>query len=99
MQLVISRVAEDDLESIADYIAADNPRRALSFLQELRAHCSRITGAPLAWPARPELGSGIRSSAFGRYVIFFRIDDNMLLIVRVLHGARDMAVVFEGPSV
>ncbi|MGP1276409.1 MAG: type II toxin-antitoxin system RelE/ParE family toxin, partial [Caulobacterales bacterium] len=31
-----SPAAERDLEEIADYIAQDNPRRALSFIAELR---------------------------------------------------------------
>ena len=31
--------AEYDLETISDYIARDNPARALSFLQELRSKC------------------------------------------------------------
>lgn len=32
----LSCEAERDLESIGDYIARDNPMRAISFLQELR---------------------------------------------------------------
>ena len=36
MRLVITPLAEQDIESIGDYIARDNPRRALSFIRELR---------------------------------------------------------------
>lgn len=36
MRLLFAPLAEQDLESIADYIAADNPRRAVSFIEELR---------------------------------------------------------------
>jgi hypothetical protein len=42
----VSPLAEPDLESVGDYIARDNPRRALSFVQELRAQCSRIGVMP-----------------------------------------------------
>jgi toxin ParE1/3/4 len=37
MRVVISPLAERDLEAIGDYIAEDNPARALSFVAELRA--------------------------------------------------------------
>ena len=96
MRVVFSVLAERDLEEIADYIAADNPRQALAFVRELRAHCLRIVAAPLAWPVRSELGAGIRSSSHGRYVSFFRVQREQLLIARILHGARDLAAQFGG---
>ncbi|GAA0722323.1 type II toxin-antitoxin system RelE/ParE family toxin [Dokdonella soli] len=96
MRAVFSRLAECDLEEIGDYIAADNLRRAVTFVRELRAHCARIADAPLAWPARPQLGPGIRSSLHGRYVVFFRASAEQILIVRILHGARDLPAQLEG---
>jgi toxin ParE1/3/4 len=41
MRLVFSPRAALDLEEIGDYIARDNPRRAISFLGELEAHCHK----------------------------------------------------------
>jgi len=58
--------AEFDLEEIGDYIAADNPSRAVSFVQEIREHCAKIATSPLAYVARPELCEGIRSCSYGR---------------------------------
>lgn len=52
-RVTFTPLAEADLESIGDYIAQDNPRRALSFLAELRAQCSKIANAPQAYQARP----------------------------------------------
>ncbi|MBO9663851.1 type II toxin-antitoxin system RelE/ParE family toxin [Dokdonella sp.] len=90
MRTFLSRLAERDLEEIVDYIASDDPRRALSFLDELRGQCARIGDTPLAFPLRAELGAGIRSSLHGRYVIFFRMNKDRVLILRILHGARDL---------
>lgn len=56
MRLAFTPLAEQDLEAIADYIAADNPVRALSFVRELRAQCQRITLNPPGYRLRPELG-------------------------------------------
>lgn len=88
MQCIFSALAEADLEEIADYIARDNPRRALSFIDELREQCSRILVFPQAFPLREELGAGIRAIPFGRYLIFYTQESNTVRIERILSGSR-----------
>ncbi|PZX36942.1 ParE-like toxin of type II ParDE toxin-antitoxin system [Roseinatronobacter thiooxidans] len=46
MKVQITAEAEGDLESIADYIARDNPARALSFVRELYHLCLDIADMP-----------------------------------------------------
>lgn len=94
MQVVFTEQAEIDLEEIGDYIAADNPSRAVSFVQEIRKHCTRIATSPFGYVARPELGEGIRSCTHERYLILFQPSDRDVLIVRIIHGARDLRVLF-----
>jgi toxin ParE1/3/4 len=94
MKIIISPLAEIDIEQIGDYIAQDNPRRALSYIKELRKQCTKIATFPQAYRLRSELGAGIRSCAYGNYVIFFQINDNELHIVRILHGAMDIESKF-----
>lgn len=93
MRLTFTPLAEQDLESIADYIATDSPARALSFVRELRAQSRRIALNPSGYRLRPELGEHIRSCAHGRYVIFFEATETDVLVVRILHGARDLPTV------
>ena len=94
MRLVFLPQAETDLEAIGDYIARDNPRRAISFVRELRGQCRKITQAPKAYRPRPELGKGLRSCAYGNYVVFFFEEPGLVRIVRVLHGAMDIEAQF-----
>ncbi len=94
MRVEISPLAERDLEAIGDYIADDNPPRALSFVVELRTLCAKIAKTPQAFSARPELGKGIRSCAHVNYTIFFTATKARLSIVRVLHGAMDIPAQF-----
>ena len=89
-RLELSPLAETDLEAIGDYIAADSPGNALRFIQDLRGQCVKITKAPMAYVARPELGQGLRSCAYGRYVIFFRLGDATVRVERILHSALDI---------
>lgn len=41
MKLSLSPLAEHDIETIGDYIAQDNPLRAVSFTDELYQQCLR----------------------------------------------------------
>lgn len=75
---------------IGDYIAQDNPLRAISFVRELFAQCKTIAGNPLGYRLRPELEEDLRSCAYGNYVIFFSATEQEVTIIRVLHGARDI---------
>ena len=90
MGVLFTPLAQADLEEIGDYIAQDNPGRALTFIQEIRAQCQKIGQSPLGYRARPELGEGIRSCPFGNYVILYRPQAPDLLVIRVLHGAMDL---------
>jgi toxin ParE1/3/4 len=91
---VFSRLAEADLEAIGDYIAKDNPRRAVSFIRDLRDRCRAIVHYPRAAPLRPELGTGMRMVVFRDYLIFYRHSQGRVVIERVLHGARDIQGLF-----
>ena len=42
-----------------------------------------------------DLGPGRRSLAVGEYVIIYRIEDGELLVLRVLHGRRDLEALFD----
>lgn len=95
MQCVFSPLAEQDLEEIGDYIARDNPDRALSFIREIRGQCAKITHNPRAAPLRPELGTGIRMVSFWRYLIFYTFDSDLIRIERILHGARNIPALFD----
>lgn len=97
MRLLITPLAEQDLEEIGDYIALDNPKRAVSFVQELQTHCQKICLNPAGYRSRPELSDDLRSCAHGNYVIFFESTDDQVTIIRVLHGARDIPGEFEQP--
>ena len=94
MRAELSARALHDLECIGDYIAQDSPQQAKSFVKKLRDQCTKIANTPFAFRLRTELGANIRSSAYGNYVIFFCADDNVLRVLRILHGSMDIEAKF-----
>lgn len=91
MRLKFQPQAVHDLEGIGNYIAADNPDRAVTFIRELRNLCHRIGQNPLAYRLRFDIATGVRSAAHGRYVIYFTACSDTVTIIRILHGAMDAA--------
>jgi plasmid stabilization system protein ParE len=90
MRVELSRFVEPDLEANADYIAQDNPERAVSFLQEIRTKLALVGQRPLAYQLRPEIGEDARIAVVGRYVLLFRIVGEVVRIERVVFGGRDL---------
>ena len=90
-QVLRRPLAQDD---ILNYIASDNIRAADNWLNKLDAQFTLLALQPLMGRARDELAAKIRSFPFGRYVIFYLPLANGIDVVRVLHSARDVSVLF-----
>lgn len=86
--------AEEDLLDIWAYIAQDSPVAADAFVDELVETCLTLAEHPAAGHGRPELAPDLRSFSHGNYIIFYRPIDNGVLVIRVLHGARDLTELF-----
>ena len=86
--------AEVDILEIWEYIAADSVEQADRWIDKLDRSLQLWATQPMMGRARDELAAGIRSLAFGRYVVFFAPLPEGIDIVRVLHGARDIDHTF-----
>jgi toxin ParE1/3/4 len=90
MTVTIAEAAETDLERIGDSIARDLPRRAVSFIAELRESCESLGSMPEAFPLVPgHHKSGIRRRVHGNYLIFYKVARDRIVVIRILHGAMD----------
>lgn len=90
----LSAEAEYDLETIGDYIARDNPRRALSFLRELRSKCLDLADMPKRFPLVPRYeATGVRRRGYGDYLIFYRVEPERVIIIHILHGAQNYSTI------
>ena len=103
-KIVTKRQAEEDAVEIWRVIAEDNHRAAEAFLDVIEEAASLLS-------ATPEIGSpryfchldlqGLRFlplRKFENYPLFYRTlkDEEVIEIVRILHGARDLPRLFGG---
>ena len=90
-----SKSAEDDLERIADFIALNNPRRAASFVREIATRCNELAATPRAF-ATVSLASDVRRRPYRNYLIFYRVETDQIIILRILNAAQDSEVALFG---
>jgi toxin ParE1/3/4 len=86
---------EADILEIWAYIAEDSLAQADLWVDRLDETLALWATQPLLGRVRDELAPGIRSLAFGRYVVFYQPLPVGIDVVRVLHGSRDIDATFE----
>ncbi|MDH7792269.1 type II toxin-antitoxin system RelE/ParE family toxin [Ochrobactrum sp. AN78] len=67
------------------------PGSGLSFIAEFEALIfSAIAVRPDSFPARPDLGEGLRVARHHRYLVFFTHNAERIEVLRILHAAREL---------
>ena len=97
--------AEADIDAHCAFFAKQNVEKALRFDQAVFDSFERLCEMPLVGSERkfsnPKLW-GIRLwfvKEFEKYLIFYRVFDNYIEIVRVLHSAQDIDSIMEEESI
>ena len=96
---VLSPAAERDILEIVEWIASENPVAARGFRAALDKLAATIGEHPRIGALKPQLASPPTRFFPVRgfpYVVVYTPDRDPPLIVRVLHGARDLLEVLGG---
>jgi toxin ParE1/3/4 len=90
MKLDLTEAAVADLRAIRFYTLEKwGAEQENSYLEGLWAKFEEILKNPLKFRMRPDLFPGCQIAAQGKHVILFRVQSDVLQIVRVFHGAMD----------
>ena len=90
MKVVITAAAKADLISIGDFIRPHNPKRAATFVDELLNRCLALADMPRAYPLVPRYEQwSIRRCVHHDYLIFYRVQEASVEVIRILNGAQD----------
>jgi toxin ParE1/3/4 len=70
---------------------------ATEFISRIEARFSQLALLPLSGSPRSHLAPGLRAIFEGKYAIYYLPRDREIVVVRVLHGSRDiLAIADEG---
>ena|SRR5581483_1942836 len=99
MKVEIKPAAIADLDQIFDYISEESPASAWRVVLAVRKMFSNIAKNPGVGTLRrfrswPDIRSR-RVKGYPNYLIFFRVQNEIVEILRVLHSKRDLPRFFE----
>jgi toxin ParE1/3/4 len=94
----LARDAEADLDEIWLHVAEDSGaiETAQKLIESIATTFDLLSEYPKMGRARDDLRREIRGDSVGNYIIFYRIVDDDVLILRVLHGRRDLGPLLQG---
>jgi toxin ParE1/3/4 len=93
-RLTITESARADLREIRAYIAKHNPAAARRVVERLRAQARNLAATPGIGRSRRDLRLDLFSFPVGRHILFYRPQPGGIVLVRIIHGARDLPALF-----
>lgn len=91
--------AEEDFLQITNYFSVESPAVAARFIDAVETICEIIA-------EHPEIGRNVdfihqqsirrlRIKGFQKYVLFYRLSEQKIEVVRMCHGSRDLPALFQ----
>ena len=92
---VINAEATQDLNSIADYFAENSLETGERFFREFDRKCQQLVAFPSSGKSYSEIRPDLRGLSLSSYIIFYRLLDDGIEILRVVSGRRDLMYLFD----
>lgn len=89
-QLKITAPACQDLNDIADYFLKRSVNAGDRFVNGFNQKCKHLSQFPYIGKPYDDLKAGIRGIGLMGYIIFYRVTDDTVEVLRVVRGDRDL---------
>lgn len=94
VKVVWTEFAVDDLRSIHSFISKDSKKYADRFIDKLIARTDQLEKNPNSGRVVPEFNvETVRELIEGNYRIIYKVDQDLIAIVRIHHSARQLKPV------
>ena len=95
---VINIVASQDLAAISDYFYTHNIEAGERFLQEFSRKCKQLANFPSLGRSYADIEPDLRGIPLESSIIFYRVIEDGIEIMRVVSGRRDLSNLFPHPE-
>ena len=93
-ELVRSDTALTQINAALEYLEQRSVPAAERLSAKIDSQSELLRTNPFMGRARDELAPDVRSVVVGDYILFYRVSDTEVEIVRFLHGSRDLPAAF-----
>ena len=91
MKVRITTTARGDLLRIAENLSMRGASDVPAFLRRIREKALKLGEMPLAYPVVARVGVyEIHRRPYGDYLIFYVVKADVVRVIHVVHGARDV---------
>ena len=92
---LINILASRDLNEIADYFAETSIEAGEQFFREFNRKCQLLVSFPNSGKSYAKVRADLRGLPLEGYIIFYRVLDDGIEILRVVSGRRNFPSLFE----
>ncbi|QKQ74248.1 type II toxin-antitoxin system RelE/ParE family toxin [Nostoc sp. TCL240-02] len=92
---VINILASRDINEIADYFAETSVEAGERFFSEFNRKCQQLVAFPNSGKSYAKIRPDLRGISLQGYIVFYRVLDNGIEILRVVSGRRNFPSLFE----
>jgi len=99
MQLKITDRAKGDLAEIEEYTGEHwGNHQTDTYMAQIEKRIGSLLDSPYLGVARSDISQGYRSLSEGQHLIFYRIEDDIIEIIGILHASMDLERHLEDKS-
>jgi toxin ParE1/3/4 len=91
LRLILTDEAKAGLRAIRKHIAKESPKAAKIFAKDLTAKLKKLADTGIIDSPRSWVSSDLRGFPYKDRCFYFRIVENKMIVVRVLHSKQDVA--------
>lgn len=96
MNYLLTEEAKNDLIEIGDYISLDNPTAAINMMIKFKEIFENLVLTPKLGHKRKDLtNKNVRFWSLKNYLIIYQINEDTIIILRILSGYRDIATLLK----
>lgn len=95
----LTPAAADDIDAITEFTRVTwSLDQALDYVDKIYDIFDQIAAFPEIGRDERDLGSDLRSKPVAKHRIYYRVEGNTLIIIRILHAAQDPDAAFPPPD-
>ncbi|MBN3875081.1 MAG: type II toxin-antitoxin system RelE/ParE family toxin [Nostoc sp.] len=92
---VINILASRDINEISDYFAETSIEAGERFFSEFNRKCQQLVAFPNSGKSYAKIRPDLRGVSLQGYIVFYRVLDDGIEILRVVSGRRNFPSLFE----